>query len=514
MFFEQYKAIRYKEEIKMKDRELSLLFLFIFIGVLLSMSFLFSNLWAISNVKVTNTPENELNPSISMNDSTIYLAWHVSENNIVNFSSSNNLGENWNPPIQIGSGNEPVVVVDTKGYVFIVWQNNGEILMRKSTNGINFEPSFVIGNGYLPDMAIDSCGNIYVIWQENIVYLDKKNTPIYFSKSVDGGNIFSEPIVVDTTMVGWNSPLKLAVSPCGNNIYVTWACPDGDWGAGYPVIAWFSRSTDGGTTFSPRINPTGFPGDGEFSPSIQAFGKNNVYIVLTIRSGGNDHLYITASTDTGVSWSLLDSKIDDGDYFTTDVFHSSPSMAIDKNGFIYVVWADTRDNDVSNNIYFDKSTDGGQSFGIDLRIDDSPEQSSLRNPSIAVSDTAKVGIVWEDNRNGNYDIYYDYRIATKIENPDKLMMEGFYLEQNYPNPFNTETIIEYNIPRFSKVIINIYNILGEEIAILIDGIKKPGVYPVNWNGKDKNGENLTSGIYICRIQAGDFSQIKKMVLIR
>ena len=97
--------------------------------------------------------------------------------------------------------------------------------------------------------------------------------------------------------------------------------------------------------------------------------------------------------------------------------------------------------------------------------------------------------------------------------PDK-----FELNQNYPNPFNPITTISFNIPVKVKegvpVEIKIFNILGEVVRTLVDEIKTPGSYAVTWDGKDANGMNMASGIYIYRIKAGDFTQVKKMVLIR
>jgi len=90
----------------------------------------------------------------------------------------------------------------------------------------------------------------------------------------------------------------------------------------------------------------------------------------------------------------------------------------------------------------------------------------------------------------------------------------YQLEQNYPNPFNLETKIEYQIPKSSKVTIKIFNILGEEVATLVDEKKEAGFYTAYWDGKNKNGQEVTSGVYIYRIQARDFIQARKIALIK
>ncbi|MFH0989745.1 MAG: choice-of-anchor D domain-containing protein [bacterium] len=84
----------------------------------------------------------------------------------------------------------------------------------------------------------------------------------------------------------------------------------------------------------------------------------------------------------------------------------------------------------------------------------------------------------------------------------------FMLTQNYPNPFNPSTVIRYAIPKESKVVIQVYNSLGEIVANVVDEIKQPGYYSIQWRPE------LPSGIYFYRIQAGNFVDTKKLLLIR
>jgi hypothetical protein len=95
-------------------------------------------------------------------------------------------------------------------------------------------------------------------------------------------------------------------------------------------------------------------------------------------------------------------------------------------------------------------------------------------------------------------------IADKIITPTK-----FYLQQNYPNPFNPTTKIKFAIPKETNVHLGIYNILGELVTTLVNMQLKPGNYEYEFNASD-----LSSGIYIYRIQADDFVETKKMVLIK
>jgi probable HAF family extracellular repeat protein len=100
--------------------------------------------------------------------------------------------------------------------------------------------------------------------------------------------------------------------------------------------------------------------------------------------------------------------------------------------------------------------------------------------------------------------------ATDVEDKGSLLSpESYNLAQNYPNPFNPVTTISYSIPQRSNVILKIYDILGNEVAVLISGEKDSGVYTVNFDASQ-----FASGIYFYKIQAGSFTQVKKMILLK
>lgn len=90
----------------------------------------------------------------------------------------------------------------------------------------------------------------------------------------------------------------------------------------------------------------------------------------------------------------------------------------------------------------------------------------------------------------------------------------FELGQNYPNPFNPSTTIRYSIPKAAKVELKIYNILGQVVKTLIDEEQGAGIYQVVWNGTDEAGRNVSTGIYLYQIRAGDFVKKMKMTLIK
>ena len=97
---------------------------------------------------------------------------------------------------------------------------------------------------------------------------------------------------------------------------------------------------------------------------------------------------------------------------------------------------------------------------------------------------------------------------------DKVIASDYRLNQNYPNPFNPTTLISYQLPDPARVRINIYNILGQKINTLVDEIQVSGQHQVIWDGNDQKGRSVGSGIYFYKIVAGDYTRVRKMVLLK
>lgn len=98
--------------------------------------------------------------------------------------------------------------------------------------------------------------------------------------------------------------------------------------------------------------------------------------------------------------------------------------------------------------------------------------------------------------------------TTGVENEDALL-NSFKLKQNYPNPFNPSTTIEYVIPRAGHVSLKVYDMLGSEVATLINEEVKPGRYSINFNAG-----NLASGVYFYRLESGNFASVQKLILLK
>ncbi len=90
----------------------------------------------------------------------------------------------------------------------------------------------------------------------------------------------------------------------------------------------------------------------------------------------------------------------------------------------------------------------------------------------------------------------------------------YELSGNYPNPFNPETVIRFALPEKTKVKVQIFDMLGRRVQVLLDAEKPGGFHELIWNGRDKTGRQVPSGIYFYKLNAGDFSDIKKMTLIK
>jgi len=92
----------------------------------------------------------------------------------------------------------------------------------------------------------------------------------------------------------------------------------------------------------------------------------------------------------------------------------------------------------------------------------------------------------------------------------------FTLEQNYPNPFNSSTVIRFVLPTREDAELTIFNLTGQQVATLVSGERQAGAYTIRWDGRDDDGHELASGVYLYRLRAGDGQQVetRKLVLVR
>jgi flagellar hook assembly protein FlgD len=115
-------------------------------------------------------------------------------------------------------------------------------------------------------------------------------------------------------------------------------------------------------------------------------------------------------------------------------------------------------------------------------------------------------------------VYLHWRPGLDVEDGGhptaELIPERFALSQNWPNPFNPMTTIEYSLPERSGVHLAIYSVEGRRIRTLVDGPIDAGHWLTAWDGKDENGAEVSSGVYVCRFVAESYSETRKMILLR
>ncbi len=241
-------------------------------------------------------------------------------------------------------------------------------------------------------------------------------------------------------------------------------------------------------------------------PKELAINENRDIFVTGYTSGTNDRDYLTIkySNDGVEQWA----SEYNGPGYNFGNHDEAYSLAIGENGNIYVTG-------ISEGFFgsYDYTTLKYNSEGIvewETRYD-----FKYDSPVDVVSDG--LGNIYVTGQTlFDYDseamavtIKYTDEISTGIESENKNIPESFHLNQNYPNPFNPSTNIKYGLPTASNVKLEVYNFLGQKIITLLDSYQSAGYHEVKFDASQ-----LASGIYLYRLQAGEFIQIEKMMLLK
>ena len=412
-----------------------------------------------------------------------------------------------------------VPCVGLNGEVYVSWAGPLGLMFDKSTDagntwGVDKFVSSIPGgwdfsipgisrcNG-LPITACDTSqspyrGNIYINWsdQRNGV----NNTDVFLSKSTDGGNT-------------WSDVKKVNDDNTTRHQFFTWMTIDQTTGAVYFVFydrrntannftdVYVARSTDGGETFTnfkvsqTSFNPTSGVFFGDYT-NIAAYNKMVYPIWMRLDNTTlsvwtaiiNDSTVIvpvelnnfTANIVDGavqLNWQTASELNNQG--FEIQRRSPSPTPSL-KEG--------TLDNWRTIGFVQGKGTSTENNF---YSFNDSPNESGLYNYRLKQID---------------FDGSFEY--SSEIE-ANFIFANDFRLSQNYPNPFNPSTTIEYQIPQASFVTIKVYDVLGKEIVTLVNEEKPAGIHEVSFEPKD-----LTSGLYLYKIKAGNFEQTRKMLLLK
>ena len=112
------------------------------------------------------------------------------------------------------------------------------------------------------------------------------------------------------------------------------------------------------------------------------------------------------------------------------------------------------------------------------------------------------------------DNIYIIDIKTGVTSENGSIPVEYSLCQNFPNPFNPETTLRFQLPKAGRVKLTVFDIRGSIIRILSDGMIEAGHHELKWDGKDEHGSPAASGVYFVRMEAGDFIEHRKMILMR
>jgi len=178
-------------------------------------------------------------------------------------------------------------------------------------------------------------------------------------------------------------------------------------------------------------------------------------------------------------------------------------------------WYDANEN-IFCGVSFDPSTWSSNSYTY-THIFDVPPDAELGNT------WARFRLDYNQNLNdpagqaycGEVEDYYDeVVVSVPGQRGDLTLPQTFELAQNYPNPFNLRTAIRYQIPEDCRVTLEIHNLLGQKVRTLVNVDQKANYYTAYWDGKNADGKGVSSGIYFYTLRAGNFTQTRRMVILK
>ena len=408
------------------------------------------------------------------------------------------------------------MIADGLGGAILTWQdyrsNNGfaDIYAQRvnssgamiwTANGVNICNQAAAQLG--PKIVSDGAGGAFITWYDNRA----GNFDIYTQRIGSAGAVqWATNGVATCTMA--TDQLKPDI------------CSDG---AGGSIITWYDyRSTTDFNIYAQRVGPAGaivWAVDGvvmnnnvaydQIDPKIVSDGMGGAIISWTdYRTGTTADIYAQRVNSTGaVQWTAT------GVIICTSANDQIKSQIVsDGNNGAYITWEDHR-NAGNSDIYAQRIASNAAINWAATGFAICTAGFDQLSPMIVSNGNAGAIVVWQDYRSGNnFDIYevgFNTTGLVAIENSGIITPHEFTLSQNYPNPFNPTTVINYQLPKASNVKLSIFDALGQEVNMLVNESQNAGNHKIEWDASA-----LPSGVYFYRIEAGDFTQTKKMLMVK
>lgn len=254
------------------------------------------------------------------------------------------------------------------------------------------------------------------------------------------------------------------------------------------------------------MDSTGGPGDG------------NLYLLCSVDSYTNSDpcdVRFSRSTDGGLTWSPSVRVNDD---LGNNAYQWFGTMSVAPDGRIDVIWLDTRYNPGALNsaLYYSYSLDQGVTWTPNAKLSDAfdphvgwPDQSKMGDYFDMYSDETGAHLAWAATFNGEQDVYYSVITPSYVGMDEKGRGFDFSDLQCFPNPFRDQATIRYNLVENNFVTLKVYSMTGTEVATLVNEKQEAGLHQVILNGS-----GLVSGVYYIKLQTSQSSEKQRVILIK
>jgi hypothetical protein len=357
------------------------------------------------------------------------------------------------------------------------------------------------------DAASNSSGEFAVTWERRIGNINR----IYAKKYDANGNQLGNILQVSNDTVSYKYAPKIGIDSAGN-FAVTYYLRKNDYEILLHRYNFLAEQID--SAIIVNDDDSNF---NQYVPDISVNSNGDAVVSwFDYRSPIGIYFQKYSNIGSETSFEKVDSNIAAADY---NVQYTLPNVSLNNNGEFAIAWSEKSSSQDDSKFRLFNSA---QTPVTEVLYVSEVQERNQKNPFIHFTED-NIYNVWVDNRKPSvgYDIWaniYDYQdLITDIENNQINIPKEFVLHQNYPNPFNPTTTIKYTIPvvdaNFASTTMNIklivYDILGREIATLVNEYQKPGSYEVNFDAS-----HLSSGIYFYKLQTGKFTQVNKMMLLK